>query len=336
MTQHMHSYYMQHKSYVRGLAKPGIIHACNRPYKVLTINNDGECYLCVCEAWLPTSAGNIESFDTLDQVWNNPIAKQLQQDISAKNYTQCAVEHCGVMYRDMIEDSYYINVALDNSCNLACPSCRREMINHTQGPEYAARQRRVDHFLQLLQRFDQPLRMILIGNGDPLASAVMRPIVLNWQPKSNQSVILFTNGLLMKKLLPDSAILPHITQFQISVDAGTKHTYETVRRPGRYEVLRENLDWLAQNLPRSATVILKFTISAMNAKDLVNFSEMCKTYGFRGEVTKLDDWNTFDDFSSQEVILNTNHVLHATAIENLKIVSQHQHIHLSPLFKKYI
>jgi hypothetical protein len=142
--------------------------------------------------------------------------------------------------------------------------------------------------------------------------------------------------LLMKKLLPDSAILPHITQFQISVDAGTKQTYEVVRRPGRYEVLRENLDWLAQNLPPAATVILKFTISAMNAKDLVNFSEMCKTYGFQGEVTKLDDWNTFDDFSSQEVILNTDHAMHAIAIENLKIVSQHQHIHLSPLFKKYI
>ena len=328
--------YVQNKSYLRGETKFGITNVCDRPHRALTISNDGECYLCICESWLPTSVGNIESFDSLDQVWKNDIAQKLQQDIDDKNYTNCAVEHCGILYHDVIQPTYRINVALDNSCNLSCPSCRRDIINHTRGPEYETRLQRVNHFLKLLRGFSKPLSIILIGNGDPLASTVMRPIVLNWQPKENQKVILFTNGLLMKKLLPDSNILSHIEQFQISVDAGTKEVYERVRRPGRYDILRENLDWLVQNRPQQSSVILKFTLSAANANDVVNFSEMCKNYNFRGEVTKLDDWGTFDDFQSQEVIHNVDHPLHLIAVEQIKEVSTHKHISLSPTFNKLI
>jgi MoaA/NifB/PqqE/SkfB family radical SAM enzyme len=140
----------------------------------------------------------------------------------------------------------------------------------------------------------------------------------------------------MKKLLPSSNILPNISEFQISVDAGSKEIYEQVRRPGKFEVLRENLDWLVKNRPANSNVILKFTISAANALDVENFSNMCTHYGFRGEITKLDDWGTFDDFDSQDVIDNTNHHLHNTAIQQLTAVSKNKNIWLSPYFSKLL
>lgn len=323
-------------TFPRGKGKDKIQNSCNRPFRTVTISNDGECYICVCQAWLPISVGNIESFDRLEDIWSNPIATELQQDIVEKKFTNCAVEHCGILYDDIYHPTYRINVALDNSCNLSCPSCRRDMINLTQGEEFDERSKRVNHFLKLLQKFTAPMTIVLIGNGDPLASTIMRPLVLNWNPNDSQKVILFTNGLLMKKLLPESNILPNIWEFWISVDAGSKEVYEQVRRPGKYDVLRENLDWLVENKPDTALVTLKFTVSSSNAADIENFCSLCNHYGFEGEITKLDDWGTFDNFSSHEVIDNTKHLMHNIAIEQLKSVSKNPHMHLSPYFKKLL
>jgi MoaA/NifB/PqqE/SkfB family radical SAM enzyme len=212
-----------------------INNTCVRPFKSVTIDADGECFLCICDAWLPISAGNISSFSSLDDIWNNPQAKIIQQDILDKTYKNCAVEKCGILERNITQRKYRINYCADNSCNLACPSCRREMINYTSGAVFTERASKVNHFLSLLEKFDKPMSIILIGNGDPLASTIMRPIILNWIPKTNQEIILFTNGQLLKKLLPDSTVLPFISEFQISVDAGTKEVYEQVRKPGKWE-----------------------------------------------------------------------------------------------------
>lgn len=322
--------------YPRGSNFVNIDHVCERPLRTATISSDGRCYVCICEAWLPISVGNIDSFQSLEEIWNTPIAQELQKDIADKKYTHCAVAHCGIINNDILHPTYRLSVGLDDSCNLACPSCRREMINITNGPLYEQRLARVKHFLRLLKYFDQAITVIMIGSGDPLASAIMRPILMEWQPKLNQNIVLFTNGLLMKKLLPQSKLFSHIHEFQISVDAGSQQVYEKVRRPGKFDVLRENLDWLASNRPQNSKVILKYTISAANASDVENFSAMCDHYGFHGEITKLDDWGTFDDFDSQEVIDNSDHELHPVAIKQLQSVSKKHNIWLSPYFSKFI
>lgn len=313
-----------------------ITNHCDRPFKSVTIDANGDCFLCICDAWLPISAGNISSFNSLDEIWNNPQAKIIQQDITDKTYKNCAVEKCGILDRNITQYEYRINYCPDNSCNLACPSCRKEMINYTSGEVFDSRADKVNHFLSLLEKFDKPLSIILIGNGDPLASLIMRPLVLNWQPKDRQKIILFTNGLLLKKLLPESPVLPFISEFQISVDAGTKEVYENVRRPGKFETLIENLDWLMNNRPKRSTVTLKFTISAGNADDIINFAELCQRYKARGEISNLINWYTFDDFNGQEVVNNTSHKLHPTAIEQLRAVSTMPHLYIAPNLRKLI
>ncbi len=315
---------------------PRTNYMCERPFKTVTINPEGECFLCICDAWLPISAGNISSFNSLDEIWDNDQAKRIQQDIVDKTYKHCSVEHCGILTRNILQPTYRINYAADNSCNLACPSCRRNMINYTEGPIFESRVNKVNHFLSLLEKFDKPLSIIFIGNGDPLASSIIRPLVLNWSPKKNQKIILFTNGLLIKKLLPGSKVLPNISEFQISTDAGTKEVYEQVRRPGKFETLIENLEWVANNRPAEAIVWLKFTISAGNATDIIKFAELCNRYNFKGDITKLEDWLQFDDHASQDVIGNVIHPLRLTAIDQLRTISKLPYIHLSPILKKLL
>ena len=310
-----------------------ITHSCNSPQKVVTIDTAGLCYLCQCDAWLPISVGNILDFDRLEDIWANPIAHELQQDIEDKKFTYCAVNHCGVTDSNINFPVFNVGVNIDESCNLACPSCRKQKINHTSGLIFEQRRSYIDHLVDLINKFDKPLKLTMSGNGDPLASLIMRPLVLNWIPKANQTIKLFTNGLLMKKLLPDSTVLPYISEFQISIDAGSKEVYEIVRRPGKYNTLRDNLDWLKESITKDVTVYLLFCLQAANVNDIVNFSNLCNHYGFIGNITKLDNWATFDNFSEHDVIDNISHPLHTTALEQLRLVKNNPNIYLNSYLK---
>jgi MoaA/NifB/PqqE/SkfB family radical SAM enzyme len=320
-------------SYSRGSTE--IAHDCDRPFKTLTVNLEGNCFLCICDAWLPVSVGNVLDFESLSDIWNNPIAQKLQQTVKDRKFTYCAVDTCGVMDRNITTPDYRINFAIDDSCNLACPSCRVGAINYIEGPVFERKLAQVKHFVKLINEFTEPMSIVMTGNGDPLASLIMRPLVLNWKPKSNQSVILFTNGLLMKKLLPDSGILPNIQEFLISVDAGSKEVYEVVRRPGRFDVLRDNLNWLSKNRRPNTNVLLKFVLQSKNFNDLENFSNMCLEYGFLGEVTKIDKWN-IKDFDSHDVIGNKQHPNHELAVQKLLEISTYKHITIGSSLKQLL
>ena len=324
------------KLYPRGQSFTGITNSCNLPYRAVSIDSSGNCYVCQCEAWLPVTVGNILDFASLEDIWNSNTAQQLQNDVDQKQFSYCAVKHCFITDKSINFEHYYISINIDESCNLACPTCRRSAINHTSGPLFEQKQKMITHLVKLIDNFKKPLRLVMSGNGDPLASLTMRPLVLNWAPTENQSVKLFTNGLLMKKLLPDSPILPHINEFQISVDAGSQDVYERVRRPGKFSVLQENLQWLSENLNKDTKVFLQFCLSAANAGDIVNFANMCDKYGFVGNITKLDDWGTFDNFSQQDVVDNQQHPLHQLAIEQLTTVRHLSYICLNSYLQNII
>lgn len=315
----------------RGQEYSGTVkHTCTVPYTSLSVNMDGLAFLCRCDAHLPISVGEITDFKCLEDVWSNPIARELQRTVDQKEYTYCAVNHCGILNQDISDTIRYISINIDESCNLSCPTCRKQSILHTSGPVYEQKLHQVNHLVRLIQDYNQPILLAVSGNGDPLASSIMRPLFLNWQPKAGQSIKLFTNGLLMSKLLPNSSVFEHITEFQISVDAGTPEVYERVRKPGRFDNLIHNLSWLKDNRTPWADIRLMFCLSSANALDIVNFAELCKMLDFRGEITKVDNWYTFDNFDSVDVIGNQTHPLRSQALEQLKQVSKLKHITISP------
>jgi MoaA/NifB/PqqE/SkfB family radical SAM enzyme len=161
---------------------------------------------------------------------------------------------------------------------------------------------------------------------------------MNWKIKPTQFITLFTNGLLMKKLLPNSTIIHNISNLWISVDAGTKEVYENVRRPGKFDILIENLDWAAKTSLASGNVVLKFTLSDGNAHDIVNFAQLCAKYNFRGDITNLENRQTYsDDFDNHEVFYNKKHPLHNIAMSQLEEVSHMSwvDVRLPVPFKKY-
>jgi len=181
--------------------------------------------------------------------------------------------------------------------------------------EFEEKIAQVRHLISLLEDFDQPCHIVMSGNGDPLASHIMRPLIREFVPSQHQTVRLFTNGLLMKKLLPGTDILNSITQYFISIDAGSAEVYEQVRQPGRWKNLIENLNWLTHT---DSEVLLKFVLQADNWHDIDNFVDLCEHYNFRGVVHRLEDWGTWRDFASQDVIGNIAHCDHLPAIDALR------------------
>lgn len=306
---------------------------CDMPWTSLSVNLEGDCFLCRCDAHLPISVGKITNFSKLEDVWNNSKAKQLQQTIINKTFDYCAVTHCGIINQSLLANEYYISINIDESCNLACPTCRRDAINHTKGPLFERRLEQVTHFVKLINQFDKNVYLTMTGNGDPLASLIMRPLILNWNPLKNQRIQLFTNGLLMSKLLPNSSILANIQDFKISIDAGSKEVYEVVRAPGKFNILIDNLTWLKE---QNKKVRLMFTLSSVNANDIINFADLCSYYGFDGEITKLEDWQTFDDFASHDVVDNPQHPLYNTAVTQLKTTQSYTNIILAPTIKQIL
>lgn len=296
---------------------------CEAVRKYLIIDWDGNCFICPCETWMPVSVGKIESFDCLEEVWNNPIAQRIQSDIDTKKFSWCAVDMCGIRNQNVVYDRYTISINIDPSCNLKCPSCRPDSIMLTEGREYDKKHQQARHLLNLLEKFNQPCHIIMSGNGDVLASNIMRPIVHEFKPRSTQTFRIFTNGLLIKKQLEKSQLLPQVTQYQISIDAGSPAVYERVRLGGRWQNLIENFDFLQPIAQKyQAEVWLMFVIQESNWEDIDNFAELAVRYGWSGNITKLIDWGTWDNFESHDVIGNVNHPNHARALKKLKTLKE--------------
>ena len=288
---------------------------CNLPHKTVAIDGFGNCMICECDGWLPISVCNIMEVDTLDQIWQSPRAKTIQGSVDQGKFTWCSVNRCGILKGDKVRQTYYVSINIDDSCNLACPSCRKSKVYRTNGEEFNSRYKLVVRLLDLINKFDSPIEIMMSGNGDPFASLNYRPLLLGMEPKKNINIRFLTNGLLLKKLMPKMSIKQSIRHLGISIDAGDRETYERVRLGGKWETLIENLDYVKHNM--DCEVTLKFVLQRDNLASLDNFVSLVERYQFRGNISPIEDWLTMSDFSAHN-IFDTSHPDHKVLKEKLE------------------
>jgi MoaA/NifB/PqqE/SkfB family radical SAM enzyme len=330
-------YYLKHQYnlYDRN-PKTGITNICNIPEKTLTIDNQGNCLLCVCDGWLPISVGHITDFNSLEEIWQTDLAKRIQKDVADKKYTWCSVDYCGIKNMNKIMATYYISINIDESCNLQCPTCRSAFMNFTNGKIYENKLAWANHIVKLLDGFDKPATVAMSGNGDPFASLIYRPLLMSINPRAEHRYRIMTNGLLLKKLLTKTSIYNNIEEYSISIDAGDAETYEKVRLRGKWNNLLENLDFLKKELTgKNKFVNLNFCLHTENLSSLLNFVKLVEKYKWAGTIQPIEDWGTIKNFNEQN-ILNSNHALFNIAIENLKVISKNKRISLSGTIQKLI
>jgi MoaA/NifB/PqqE/SkfB family radical SAM enzyme len=255
--------------------------------------------ICSCDGWLPISVCKIQEIDNLGKIWNNPLAEKIQHDVDEKKFTWCSVDACHIKKRDRTWTIHHISINVDESCNLACPSCRKAKIYRTEGDKFLERKTIADRLVGLINKFDRPLHVMMSGNGDPFASLIYRPLLLGMEPKDDLHLRILTNGLLLSKLMPKMKAIVNVDYLDISIDAGDKETYERVRFGGKWETLIENLDYVKKNL--DTTVTLKFVLQRDNLASLDNFVGLLEKYQFNGNIMPIEDWGVMSDFNNANI-----------------------------------
>jgi MoaA/NifB/PqqE/SkfB family radical SAM enzyme len=266
---------------------------CPRPFEVLVSGQGvgwnerlgktkqvmGSTYACDCAAWLPFVTGNLLEGESPDAVWNSPGMQEVRRSVLDGDYSYCSRTSCPAIVNKalplreevttprlrriidqnetVVDDGPRI-VAFghDSSCNLACPTCRHEVIMANREEAEQLERGRDQVILPMLRNSRVSVQMT--SWGDPFASRHYRSILEALKNPEYNGVRLFllTNGIGLTA--HTWAAMPHlkdkIVELRVSVDAASKDVYEKVRRPGRWEVILENLEVMG-SLERAGTFV---------------------------------------------------------------------------------
>ena len=232
-----------------------------------------------------------------------------------------------------------INFTFDDSCNLRCPSCRL-------GPIMAKPDevKKIDKIIDFINNnYAKDCRKIVItGSGDPFASKSFRKFLINFNPEqwpNLNKIYIVSNGILFNKKNWDlmKTVQPYIKDVDISIDAGTKDTYENkTRLGGKWDTLIENLKFIATirsiELLRISFVVQKDNYKEMSEaaklvldifKDRIARTSLKEhTTLYFGRIAKWDHM-TDKDLEEKDVV-NPNHPEYNDFLKSLKEVYEYE------------
>ena len=299
---------------------------CPRPFDTLLIDKNGSCFACECTSWLPQSIGNLQ-IQSLDDILNSIMHKHLQESITDGTYRYCNENQCSyIRSNSVLNESTtrikHLRLAIDESCNLRCPSCRKKLIFHKQGSQYNKGIKLADKINKWLNGHIFPIQVHIGSDGDPFASHVYRHFMehtpqVNWITYS-----LLTNGLLFEEFYPR---IPHVInslqELGVSIDGASKETYEKLRLGGKWDNINRNLECMANLKQKHGfRFILHFVVKQGNYHEMNAIIDLGKKYDAdRVWLNKIENWNTFNDFNKENII-NPAHPEHAEYIKELDSV----------------
>ena len=293
-------------------SKSGINNICNFPSKVCTVGVEGHCFLCQCDGWLPISVGQITDFKKLEDVWQNETAKIIQKDLLEKKFTYCSVDSCNIKKNNVILNRHFLGLNFDESCNLACPTCRKSKINITSGRRFDKKMQIAEHISKLISNFEQSLEIKLSGNGDPFASLIYRHLLSMLKLEGKRiEVELITNGILAKAHWHKiSGIHKNLIRTKLSFDAGSETVYNVTRRGGDWNKLIDSTKFLVQWKQKNYSdmiITANFVVQTANYRDMPLYVDLCDKLGV-DEINfqKIVDWGTFNNFAEHAVWQKTH------------------------------
>lgn len=308
-------------------------YTCNVPFTSLEIHNN-VCFVC-CPSWLPKKIELSEI--PLKDVYNSEPIIDIRNSILDGSFKYCNTELCpylsklvnygvasgpvrlkeeSIQYNSFVKSNTpeYLVMNFDRTCNYKCPSCRVDLIvESSQGIK------RVEKTIEDIDNYysEHVKTLYITGSGDPFVSVGFRNYLRNFNPEKYpnlKSIHLHTNASMWNKEMWDS--MPNVHKYvhscEISIDAGTKDTYENkTRLGGDWENLINNLKYIS-TLPVS--VKASFVVQDSNYMEMeIFYNLMYSIFGKKVEVFfgRITNWGTFSEgeFKIKQV-WNTEHPEH--------------------------
>lgn len=278
---------------------------CPFPFTRMEVSPAGNIHCC-CPDLVPTIIGNIENENVTDAM-NSEQARKIRASTLDGSYRYCNPVRCQKMIRgqipnktdpELLDDPVLgrvlrehdaslseireLALGYDPTCNLSCPSCRREMIVDRQKQSRHRSQQVNEHIAPLLPK----LRLLYINNGGEfLFSRPSRELLQSIDSVTcpELAIDLISNGTLFSETewQKFSNIHGLVRNVRISTDAATKETFEAVRRGGKWERFVENLNFIG-GLRRRGELrhfLMSFAYQLANFREMPAFVNLAKSVG---------------------------------------------------------
>ena len=280
---------------------------CARPFDTLLIDKQGSCYACECTSWLPQSVGNLRLTE-LSEIMKSSMRRTLQESVSDGTYRYCNQRQCSYIRDEAIAhgtpESHIKNLrlAIDNSCNLRCPSCRKDMIFHKAGSAYDLGIQLADKINDWLHSYKHLIRVHIGSDGDPFASHIYRHFMTHTPKRDNIDYSILTNALMFQEFhIRVPHIVANLKTLGVSMDGSCKETYEKLRLGGKWDKILEGLECIrvVKNKYRF-TFDLHMVVQQDNYREIEQMVELCRRYEVdRLYLNRIQNWQTGIDFRKQ-------------------------------------
>ena len=293
-----------------------ITNRCPRPFDTILIDKQGSCYACECQSWLPQSIGNLQ-IKSLSDIIGNDMHQHLQGSIADGTYRYCNEHQCSYLKSSVLHGQpdriQHLRLAIDDSCNLRCPSCRKRLIFHKEGSAFNLGIRLADKINDWLHSCDHAMQVHIGSDGDPFASHVYRHFMEQTPERDNIKYSILTNGLMMKDF---SHSVPHVVrnlkELGVSIDGATRETYERLRLGGRWDKINENLQHISELKDKHGfRFIMHYVVQRDNYHEMEEIVLLGEKHNAdRIWFSRIQDWNTWGNFAEHN-IFDTQHPQHS-------------------------
>ena len=315
----------------------GIQNRCPRPWDTILIDKQGSCYACECTSWLPQSIGNLQ-IKSLEEIIGSDMHRHLQSSITDGTYRYCNEHQCsyiksGAVLHGQPERIQHLRLAIDDSCNLRCPSCRKSMIFHKEGSAYNLGIRLADKINDWLHNYEHPIQVHIGSDGDPFASHVYRYFMEQTPERENIKYSILTNGLMFREFHTRVPyVINNLRELGVSIDGATKATYEKLRLGGKWDKINENLECIAELKQRhNFRFILHFVVQKDNYHEMEDIILLGRKYNAdRVWLNKMEDWNVNPNFSDVDIFRSTR-PLHEDYRNRLKQIEPYLGFEKNPI-----
>jgi sulfatase maturation enzyme AslB (radical SAM superfamily) len=320
---------------------------CKVPFEFVDLSHPPRNDVLPC-CWVVKPIGFISETTNLDQIWNSPEAVEVRKSILDGSYKYCRVDDCPHIHNGQLPDKKdvkdpYHRAIIDNnitvlpegpkvlhfnndpSCNLSCPSCRKEKSLIVNGEEFEKRKRIWAHSITP-EVLAETRELSITGSGDPFASKIYRDFLttLDGSKYPNLKINLFTNGVLFTEKMWKSIEKIHhnIQDVKVSLDSMKKETYDIVRRGGDFHAALENVRHLSVQKSNGyfRDLVICFVVQRHNYKEMPAFVDFALGLkNVKVHFQRIINWGTFTEAEfKSHAIYHTDHPEHKDFIEVLK------------------